>query len=388
MLDVRARLSRCPPRAGRPVAGGRYGPSRFEWTRRNGRMQTSSSGRRRREGHDRCPRTVAGASTSSAVTSRSSACTWRRCRRTATSGRNGRCRARFRRRNADRHRRRLAQCRRFQSHRSRRRSALRSTHNMRIVDECVNCTFSGLRIHDFAMAQVDISSASPSRAAGTSRSGNSIFRSCSVFAIFAKPGDESSGANREQRSRIHVIRRVERHQVHRRWRRHMFEHRDPLQPHLGQRLRQLRVVRSRSWAMSSARNQSGCGPAWDYNVFVRATPCGQHAMRVTNARFVDAAKGIFRLGADHRPSTAARRACTRDGTRTGDEDRSGTARTPARTRCRCLEGARRSEAARYREVRDQCELDEARQDVVPREHGLRVRAPQVPMTPPAGSGAR
>jgi hypothetical protein len=47
--------------------------------------------------------------------------------------------------------------------------------------------------------------------------------------------------------------------------------------------------------------QATCIPGWDYNVFVNATACGGHAVRGSNAMFVNSSRGDFRL----RPHSAA-----------------------------------------------------------------------------------
>jgi Right handed beta helix region len=45
-------------------------------------------------------------------------------------------------------------------------------------------------------------------------------------------------------------------------------------------------------------NQATCGPAWDYNVFERARPCGKHATVVRDVRYVDRARGNYHLRRD------------------------------------------------------------------------------------------
>ncbi len=169
-------------------------------------------------------------------------------------------------------------------------------YNMRIVEECVNCTFSGLRIHDFAVAQGGHFECLTFEGGRNITIGKSVFRSCSIFSIFAKPGSKIDGALIEN----NVF-----------WNpRHFGLSNDIKFTDGGGGTCSNIVIRynlisddvydSCGGPITVVGNiqlgdEASCGPDWDYNVFVRATPCGQHAMRVTNARFVDAAKGNFRL---------------------------------------------------------------------------------------------
>jgi hypothetical protein len=169
-------------------------------------------------------------------------------------------------------------------------------HNMRIVKECVNCFFTGLKIHDFAIAQGGHMECLTFEGGTNVTIQNSEFRSCSIFSIFAKPVDPIRGA-------------VIQNNVF--W--------NPRHFPLGNDIKfsegaggscsgiviRYNVISSDVYDSCGGpitvvgniqlSSQHSCGPAWDYNLFVNAAPCGSHAGRVSNARFVDAANGNFRL---------------------------------------------------------------------------------------------
>jgi hypothetical protein len=168
-------------------------------------------------------------------------------------------------------------------------------HNMRIDDQCVNCTWDGLKIHDFAVAQGGHMECLTFEGGTNVTIRNSEFRSCAIFSIFAKPGGRINGALIENNvfwnprrfdlandirftnggggtcSRI-----VIRYNV--------------IGDNISEDCGPMAVVGNIQLA-----SQSGCGAGWDYNVFVDARPCGRHAVRVPGAGFVDAAAGNFHL---------------------------------------------------------------------------------------------
>ena len=67
-------------------------------------------------------------------------------------------------------------------------------HNSRIVEECVNCLFDGLLIHDHAIAQGGHMECITFEGGTNVIIRRSEFRSCAIFSIFAKPTDPINGA--------------------------------------------------------------------------------------------------------------------------------------------------------------------------------------------------
>jgi len=168
-------------------------------------------------------------------------------------------------------------------------------HNMRIVDECVNCTFDGLFIHDFAVAQGGHMECLTFDGGTNVTIRDSEFRSCADFAIFAKPYGEINGALIEN----DVF-----------WNPRGFDQSNDIKftsdgggscanivirfnlvsDDINDDCGNVAVVGD----IQLARQQS-CGPGWDANLFVDVQGCGVHARRVSDARFADQAAGDFHL---------------------------------------------------------------------------------------------
>jgi len=169
-------------------------------------------------------------------------------------------------------------------------------HNMRIDDECVNCTWSGMKIHDFARAQGGHFECLTFEGGTNVTIENSEFRSCAIFSIFAKPGNAIKGAliqnnvfwNPRHFDLVNDIKFTDggggtctnitiRYNVVS----------DDVYDQCGP---PIAVV-----ANILLTGSGGCGSGWDYNVFVGSGACGRHAVRTSNARFVDLRKGNFHL---------------------------------------------------------------------------------------------
>ncbi len=168
-------------------------------------------------------------------------------------------------------------------------------HNMRIDDECVNCTFDHMRIHDFAVAQGGHMECLTFEGGTNVTIRNSEFRSCAIFSIFAKPGNTIDGAVIEN----NVFWNPRGFDLANDIRftnggggtcRNIVIRYNVIGDNVSDECGSTTVVGNIQLA-----NQSGCGPSWDYNVFVKARPCGDHAVQVGTARFVNAAKGNFHL---------------------------------------------------------------------------------------------
>jgi hypothetical protein len=169
-------------------------------------------------------------------------------------------------------------------------------NNMRIEEECVNCLLHGLKIHGFAIAQGGHFECITFEAGTNVTIESSTFRSCPTFSIFAKP----NGAIRHAVIQNNVF-----------W--------NPDGVHQSNDIKFSDggggscsdiVIRYNTIAgdvydgcdgpISVVGNvqlseEANCGSSWEYNVFVRTSGCGQHAIRVSNPRFVDATKGNFHL---------------------------------------------------------------------------------------------
>jgi hypothetical protein len=166
---------------------------------------------------------------------------------------------------------------------------------MRIVDECVHCTWNGLLIHDFAVAQAGHFECLTFEGGTDVTIENSEFRSCAIFSIFAKPSGTINGAliqnnvfwnprNFFQSNEIKFTSDgttrcsnvVIRYNV--------------ISDDVNEDCGETSVVGNIQLA-----RQASCGSGWDYNIFVNAEPCGSHARRVSDAQFVNAAAGNFHL---------------------------------------------------------------------------------------------
>jgi hypothetical protein len=168
--------------------------------------------------------------------------------------------------------------------------------NMRIERECVNCTFTGMKIHDFAIARGGHMECLTFEGGTNVTIQNSEFRSCSIFSIFAKPSSAIHGALIQN----NVF-----------WNPRHFPLGNDIKfsdgggGHCSNIVIRYNVISSNVYDSCDGpitvvgniqlSSEHSCGPAWDYNVFVDAVACGKHVTRVSNARFVDAAKGNFRL---------------------------------------------------------------------------------------------
>lgn len=169
-------------------------------------------------------------------------------------------------------------------------------HNMRIDDECVNCVWDGMLIHDFAVAQGGHSECLTLEGGTNVIIRKSEFRSCEIFSIFAKPGGG-------------VYKILIENNVF--WNpRGLFQSNEIKFTNSAGGVCESVVIRNN--VVSDDINdecgssidvvgdiqlaaQGDCGPGWDYNVFVDAQACGDHALTVGDARFVDAAAGDFHL---------------------------------------------------------------------------------------------
>jgi hypothetical protein len=168
-------------------------------------------------------------------------------------------------------------------------------HNMRIVDECVNCSFDGLFIHDFAVAQGGHFECITFDGGTNVVIRNSEFRSCSVFAIFAKPYGTINGAliennvfwNPRQFAQSNEIKFtndgggscaniVIRYNL--------------IADDINDECGNVTVYGNIQLAP-----QRGCGSGWDYNLFVGVTPCGAHSVVVRDPKFADPSAGNFTL---------------------------------------------------------------------------------------------
>ncbi len=169
-------------------------------------------------------------------------------------------------------------------------------NNMRIEEECVNCTLDGLNIHGFVVAQGGHFECITFEGGTHVTIENSTFRSCPIFSIFAKPNSAINGALIQN----NVFWNPD----------HVFLGNDiKFSDGAGGSCSNI-VIRYNTIGSDiydscgppikvvgnlQLGDEASCGPDWDYNVFVNATPCGRHATPIRNARFVNAAKGNFRL---------------------------------------------------------------------------------------------
>jgi hypothetical protein len=169
-------------------------------------------------------------------------------------------------------------------------------NNMRIEEECVNCLLHGLKIHGFEIAQGGHFECLTFEAGTNVTIESSTFRSCPTFSIFAKP----SGDIRHAVIQNNVFWNPE----------HQHQSNDIKFSDGGGGSCSDIVIRYNTIAGDvydgcggpitvvgniQLSREANCGPSWDYNVFVNVSGCGRHSARVSNPRFVDAAKGNFHL---------------------------------------------------------------------------------------------
>ncbi len=171
-------------------------------------------------------------------------------------------------------------------------------HNSRIVEECVNCVFDGLLIHDYAIAQGGHMECITFEGGTNVIIRRSEFRSCSIFSIFAKPTDPINGALIEN----NVF-----------WNPRGFDLGNDIKFSSGSggSCRNI-VIRYNTISDNiddgcdssmvvegniQLASQSSCGAGWKFNVFVNARPCGAHAVQTSRQTFVNVKTGDFRLTA-------------------------------------------------------------------------------------------
>jgi hypothetical protein len=169
-------------------------------------------------------------------------------------------------------------------------------HNSRIDTECVNCLFTNMLMHDYAIAQGGHMECITFEGGTNVTIRNSEFRSCSIFSIFAKPGDPINGALIEN----NVF-----------WNPRGFDLANDIRfTNTGGGSCRNIVIRYNLISDNVSddcgtpltvvgniqlASQSGCSDGWDYNVFVDARPCGNHAVETSRQTFVAPKAGNFHL---------------------------------------------------------------------------------------------